>query len=212
VRSDKNSRIICKYCLAHTHTHTYTYIKEKLNKSQVRIQKIQDSGFVYICLPHPLEMKLQTLSQQLTVWNQTCVCFGKNFSKSLGCIHTKRIQTLSIHNSYPVTQNTVYYRSTYGRTKACLFYNTFSFSDHVVLMAGLTNGELQLTWKKQHGLTEVTSSYLTFPKGPSAKARGAPQPKAYCAALCCSLNTDSLTLCLLQRNTGLLTKNFPKKL
>jgi hypothetical protein len=83
------------------------------------------------------------------------VCLGKNYSKSLGCIHTKRNQTLVIRNGHPVTQNTVYHRSTYGRTRACLFCNTFSISDYVVSMAGLING-LKWTRNKEYGITEIT--------------------------------------------------------
>jgi hypothetical protein len=49
-----------------------------------------------------------------------------------------------------------------------------------------------------------SSSYFFFPKGPSAEAPDAPQP----AALCYFLSTDSLTLCLLQSDTGLLMRPF----
>jgi len=61
----------------------------------------------------------------------TTTCLGKNFSNSLGRIHTKRNQTLAIRNSYPVTQNTVHHRSTYGKRRTCLYYNTYSISDYV---------------------------------------------------------------------------------
>ena len=58
-----------------------------------------------------------------------------------------------------------------------------------------------------------------IPKVPSAKAPEAPQLKAYCAALCYSLSTYSLTLCLTKRhrsfNDAVLmsfgsAKDFPK--
>jgi hypothetical protein len=68
-----------------------------------------------------------------------CVCSGKNFSQGLGCIHTKRIHTLSIHKSNPVTQNTVSRRSTYGRTE---------------------KDKLEQMWKKLQAVTEVISWYL----------------------------------------------------
>jgi len=109
---------------------------------------------VYICLPQPLEMKVHILAQ-LAVWNQERVCFGKNFSKGLGSIHTKCIQTLAVHNGYPVKKKySLSQKHLWKKKRACLFYNTFSISDYVVSMAGLIN-KLKCTWNKERGLTEV---------------------------------------------------------
>ena len=70
-----------------------------------------------------------------------------------------------------------------------------------------TKPKFVYTWNEFRFVTNKMESYITFSfnfqKGPVGRSSGL-QPESYCAALCYSLSTDSLTLCLLQRATGLL--------